>query len=91
MYFRATVFGVTNNLQRRNFYAILHFNHSVDGLTLVELHEMLFAVATNGQLQPLRQRIDTGNTNTMQATRYLIAVLVELTAGMQDTHHDFSR
>ena len=91
MYFRTTVFGVTNNLQRRNFYAILHFNHSVDGLTLVELHEMLFTVATNGQLQPLRQRIDTGNTYAVQTTGYFVAVLVELSAGVQDTHHDFSR
>ena len=52
---------------------------------------MDLAVATNSQPHFFRQGIYHRNTYTMQATRYLIAVVVKLTAGMKHSHNNFGR
>ncbi len=65
------------------------FDHAIDRHAPAELHEMLLAVATDGQAQPLRQGIDAGNANAVQAARYLVGVLVELAAGVQFASCDF--
>ena len=44
---------------------------------------MHLAIAPDRQPQPLRQRVDTRHTDAMQAARDLVAVLVELAAGMK--------
>src|SRR5690606_31661431 len=45
--------------------------------------EVRLAVATHGEPQPARQRIDARDTDAVQAARDLVAVLVELAAGVQ--------
>jgi hypothetical protein len=50
-----------------------------------------FAIAANGQAQPLRQRIDAGNTDAVQTAGNLVGVLVEFAAGMQFGQRDFGR
>jgi hypothetical protein len=54
----------------------------------MEFHEISDVVAADGQTQPFRQGVDAGHTNAMQAAGNFVAVLVELAAGMQDTHDD---
>ena len=39
----------------------------------------------------LRERIHAAHTHTVEATGYLVAVLVELTTGMEHRHNDFER
>lgn len=48
-------------------------------------------VAINGQPQVLRQGIDHGDTDAMQATGNLVAVVIELAACVQHGHDDFRR
>ena len=47
------------------------------------------ALAADLEFQPNRQGVDHRNANAMQATRNLVGVLVELSAGMQLRHDDF--
>jgi hypothetical protein len=54
----------------------------------VELHEMLLAVPVDGQAQPLGQGVDAGHADAVQAAGHLVAVLVELAAGVQHHHDD---
>ena len=56
-----------------------------------ELHEMLFAVAPDAQLQPDRQRVDDGDADAVQAAGNLVRILVELSAGVQLRHDDLRR
>ena len=54
---------------------------------------MLFALAPDDKFQKLRQRIDNGYTDAMQATRNLIGIIVagvfKLPASVQLRHDDF--
>ena len=53
---------------------------------------MLVAVAPHGQVQPLRQRVDHGHADAVQAAGHLVAAaLAELAAGVQDGQHDLGR
>ena len=55
---------------------------------VVELHEMLFAVAPDGELEPARQRVDHRDADAVQAAGHLVGVLVEFSAGVQLGHDD---
>ena len=69
--------GVAHHLERGN------------GIAMVKLHKMLFAIAINNQLQPFRQCIHHRHTHTMQAAGYFVRIVVKFTTGMQDRHNDF--
>ena len=53
------------------------------GLAMGEAHEMLLAIAEDGQLELDRERVDDRDADAVQAARHLVGVLVELSAGMQ--------
>ncbi len=71
--------GFADNFERRDRDAIGEF------------HEMFFAVAPDGQLEPARQRIHHRDADAVQAAGYLVGILVEFSAGMQLGHDDFGR
>ncbi len=54
-----------------------------------EAHEMLLAVAPDGEIELGGERIDDRDADAMQAARHLVGVLVELSAGMELRHDDF--
>jgi hypothetical protein len=54
-----------------------------------ELHEVVLAVAPNGELEPARQRVHDRDADAVQATGNLVGILVEFPAGMQLGHDDF--
>ncbi len=56
-----------------------------------EAHRMLFLVAPDAQLQPLRERVDHRDADAVQAARHLVGVLVELAAGMEAGHDHLGR
>ncbi len=62
---------------------------TVFDLATMEFEEMLASVTADGQPQPLREGIHAGHANPVQSTGNLVAVLVELAACVQHTHHDF--
>ena len=49
------------------------------------------AVSPDVEHQLLRQGVHHGNAHAVQAARHLVAVVIELAAGMQDGHHHFGR
>ena len=59
-----------------------------DRLAVAKFHEMLLAVAPDGQLEPARQRIDHRDADAVQAAGDLVGVLVEFSAGMELGHDD---
>src|SRR5262249_19737237 len=56
---------------------------------VAELHEVLLAVAPDGELEPARERIDDGDADAMQTAGDLVGVLIEFAAGMELSHDDF--
>ena len=46
-------------------------------------------VAPDLEVEPLGQRVDHRHADAVQAARHLVAVVVELAAGVQDGQHDF--
>ena len=71
--------AVADDLQRRHRDAV------------GELHEMFFAVAPDGELEPARQRVDHRDADAVQAAGHLVGVLVEFSAGVQLGHDDLGR
>ncbi len=67
-----------------------HFE-GLDGVAMGEAHVMFGAVAPDAQIQPFRQRVHHRDADAVQAARYLVGILVELTAGMQLGHDDLGR
>ena len=59
-----------------------------DRLAATELHLVDLAVAPDPELQPVRQRIDDRDTDSVQTAGHLVAVVVELAAGVELRHHD---
>ena len=49
---------------------------------------VMFAFAADVQFQVIRQRIDHRDADPMQAARYLVGAVVELSAGVQHGHDD---
>ena len=47
-----------------------------------------FVVASHSQDQLLRERVDHGYPYTVQAARHFVAVVIELTTGVQHGHDD---
>ncbi len=74
--------------ERRDFHAVLFFHQAICHGTMVEFHEILFAITVDGQLEPFRQAVDTAYANAVQPAGYLVAVLVKLAASMQYRHDD---
>src|SRR5204862_6365652 len=62
-----------------------------DRHAVAELHLVHVAVAPDREAQPLRKSIDHGHADAMQPARDLVAVRVELAAGMQLGHDDLRR
>ncbi len=92
--FGTALVGRTEHLHRRDFdrlsvRAVDRFEDAVLHRALGELDEMRLAVAAHRQAQPFGQRVDAGHTDAVQAARDLVAVLVELAAGVQLGHRDF--
>jgi hypothetical protein len=60
-----------------------------------EAHVILFAVAPDGEVEPLGERVDDGNADAVEATGHLVGIVVrrvlELTAGVELGHDDFRR
>ncbi len=56
-----------------------------------ELHEMFFAVAPDGELEPARQRVDHRDADAVQAAGHLVGILIEFSAGVQLGHDDLGR
>ena len=54
----------------------------------LEADDMLEPVAPDANMHPVRQRVHHGGTHAVQAARDLVAVLVELAAGVQPGQHD---
>ena len=48
------------------------------------------ALPANGELELLGQRVNNRHSHPVQTTRHFITVVVELSAGMQHGHDDFS-
>ena len=79
-HFRAALVGrIAHHLQRRI------------GLAMGEAHEVLLAIAEDGELELGRERVDDGDADAVEAARHLVGILVELSAGMQLGHDDFGR
>jgi hypothetical protein len=57
----------------------------------LEAHLVAVAVAVDLQLQPVAERVDHRDADAVQTARDLVAVLVELTAGVQLGHDDLGR
>ena len=62
-----------------------------DRLAIVELHEVLMAVAPDREFEPARKRIDHRYADAVQAAGDFVGVLVEFSAGVELGHDDFSR
>ena len=76
---RAALRGVADDRQRRRRLAQVVF---------LPVH---LAVAADGQLQVVGQRIDDRHADAVQAAGDLVRAVVEFTAGVQHGHDDFGR
>ena len=65
------------------------------GLAVAKAHEMLLAVAPDGQIEPFGERIDDADADAVETAGHLVGIIVagvlELTASMKLGHDDFSR
>ena len=61
------------------------------GLAQLVLLAVQLAVALDGELQHVRQRVDHRDADAMQAAGDLVRVVVEFTAGVQHGHDDLGR
>ncbi len=62
-----------------------------DRFAVGELHEVLLAVAPDGELEPAGKRIDDGDADAVQAAGNLVDAVLEFSAGMQLGHDDLGR
>ena len=68
---------------------VAHHLHRVLGLAQLVFLDVLLAFAIDGQPQVRAERVDHRYAHTMQATRHLVGVVVELAARVQHGHHHF--
>ena len=85
----AAFVGVAHYLHRRDFDAVDGFKDAVLHKALAELHAVHLAFAADRQAQHFGERVDAGHAHAVQAARHLVAVLVELAAGVQFGQRDF--
>ena len=90
MHFGAAVFRVAYNVHGRIRNAVFGHELAVLHHATMKLHEVLLAVAAHGEAQPFGQAVHARHAHAVQAARDLVAVLVELAAGVQLGHYDFS-
>ncbi|MNN19044.1 hypothetical protein D3C81_1322720 [compost metagenome] len=64
-----------------------NFFHIIQGLTNLVLLLIDLSITMNLGLQKGRQRIHTGNPNTMQTTRNLVCIFIKFTSGVQYCHY----
>ncbi len=67
---------------------VAHDAQRLHRVAMLEAGEMLLAGPPDAELQPVAQRVDDRDADPVQATRNLVAVLVELPAGMKLGHDD---
>jgi hypothetical protein len=87
----AALVGVAEDLHRADLDAVTLLDDAVLRHALLELEVVHLAVAAHGQAQPLGQRVDARHAHAVQAARDLVAVLVELAAGVQLGQGDLRR
>jgi hypothetical protein len=79
----AALLGLADHLHGGDFDAIDRLDDAVLNEALAELHRVDLAFAADGQAQHLGQRVHAAHAHAVQAAGDLVAVLVELAAGMQ--------
>ena len=89
--FCATLFCLTRHTHGGHFHTIDDFNQTVLHKAFGKFQGMNFAFATHDQAQRFGQGIHARHTHTVQTTRYLVAVLVELATCVQFGQGNFSR
>ena len=95
VHFRAATARRTEKLHRRDedFGArdgiLGRFSEAVLALAAFEFEETGFAVAAHDEAQPGRKRVHAGDADAVQAAGDLVAVVVELAAGMKFGQGDF--
>ena len=65
------------------------------GIAVAEAHEMLLAVAPDGEVEPFGKRVDDADADAVEAAGNLVGIVVagvlELTAGVELGHDDLGR
>jgi hypothetical protein len=84
----AALLGLARDLHRGDEDAAALLDLAVDRHALAELHEVGQAVAPHRQAQPFRKAVDARDADAVQPARDLVAVLVELAAGVQLRERD---
>src|SRR5690606_4861557 len=84
--------GGSGNLQGQDLDAIgIGLDAAVLHEAARELELVHLALAANRQAQPLAERVHAAHAHAVQATRDLVAVLVELAASVQFGQRDLGR
>ena len=65
--------------------------HLLGDLAARELHLVDRAIALDLHDELARERVDDGDTDSVETARHLVRLVVELTAGVQDGEHDLKR
>jgi hypothetical protein len=88
----AALLGGADHLHGRDLDAVaLRLDDAVLHEAARKLDLVHLAFAAHRQAQPDRQRVHAGHAHAVQAARDLVAVLVELAAGVQFGQRDFGR
>ncbi|MNP93800.1 hypothetical protein D3C85_63270 [compost metagenome] len=90
VHFGAALVGVADDLHGRDLEAVHGLEQAVlhEAAAEFELVDLAFAAHDEAQLHA--QRVHAGDAHAVQAARDLVAVLVELAAGVQFGERDFS-
>ena len=62
-----------------------------DGIAALVALGVDAALALDLEVEPFRERVDDGDADAVEAAGDLVALLIELAAGMEDGHDDFGR
>ncbi len=87
----AALLGWPGNLHRRNLHAVFHFQDAVLHEAARKINLVHLAFAAHREAQPDRERVHAAHAHAVQAARDLVAVLVELAAGVQLGQRDLGR
>ena len=95
VHLRPVAVGLADELHRRDERLLtrlrvrLLFDDGIHHLPAREAQTALFAVAADREVQPRRERVHAGDAHAVQAPGNLVAVVVELAAGMEFGQGDF--